>query len=232
MASIGDLPKWASADRRQFLIKLWFVYGNKCLLGHTACPIYSHYIKTEHRIELVARTKKQACQDRDGNPIRDSQGNQLYYPANVLVPVKVETKRISRLYEDRTEPLIDTWKQADIEQRRYEWEAEQRALHYLNEPRLPIAGRFSGISRAIFHDNQPLYYLEALGISGITLEPFAKVRIPSSYMRLYVSLGDTLRGISKNKRRKAIRYGKPLPQSIENSVNSLVYEAVKHYLAH
>ena len=51
-------------------------------------------------------------------------------------------------------------------------------------------------SMDIFHDKQPLYYLEALGISGLKLQPFAKVKIASSYMRLYIDLGNSLRGNS------------------------------------
>ncbi|MDO8717337.1 MAG: hypothetical protein Q7J73_11120, partial [Dehalococcoidales bacterium] len=92
------------------------------------------------------------------------------------------------------------------------------------------AGRFNSISMDIFHDKQPLFYREALGISGLTLTPFAKVRIGSSYMRLYVDLGESLRGTSKNSRRKAIRYGKQLPQSIENRISDRVWQAVRDYL--
>ncbi len=84
----------------------------------------------------------------------------------------------------------------------------------------------------IFHDSQPLYYLEALGIDGLKLTPFARVRLGSSYMRLYVDLGNTLRGTSKNKRRKAIRYGKPLPQEVKAKISQLVGLAVRDYLNH
>jgi len=128
------------------------------------------------------------------------------------------------------EDLIDDWKQADREQRSAEWLAELKALHDLGEQRYPLTGRFNAISKDIFFDKQPLYYIQGLGISGLTFKPFAKVRLPSSYMRLYVDLGETLRGMSKNKKRKAIRYGKPLSESIENAVNRLVGEAVRHYL--
>lgn len=49
---------------------------------------------------------------------------------------------------------------------------------------------------------------------------------------LYVDLGDALKRVSKNKRRKAIRYGKPLPPEAETNVSVLVSKAVKDYLNH
>jgi len=135
-------------------------------------------------------------------------------------------------YEVYIEALIDDWKAEDREQARLDWLAEREAIHSLGERRYPIAGRFNNISMDIFHDKQPLYYLEALGISGLKLQPFAKVKIASSYMRLYIDLGNSLRGISKNKRRKAIRYGKQLPKSIQERIAEQVGLAVRHYLNH
>ncbi len=135
-------------------------------------------------------------------------------------------------YEVYIEALIDDWQAGDREQAKLEWQAERKALHSLGECRLPIRGRFSNIARDIFFGRQPLFYLEALGISGLKLQPFAKVKLASSYLRLYVDLGDSLRGISKNKRRKAIRYGKELPKSIQERIAEKVRLAVKDYLNH
>ena len=42
-------------------------------------------------------------------------------------------------------------------------------------------------------------------MNGLTLKPFAKVKLSSSYEYLYVDLGTSLRAVSKNKKRKAIR---------------------------
>jgi hypothetical protein len=128
--------------------------------------------------------------------------------------------------------LIADWKQADREQRASEWLAELKAIHSLGERTYPLRGQFSAISREIWGDSQPLYYIQDLGMSGITLKPFAKVRLSSSYMRLYVDLGDSLKRVSKCKRRKAIRYGKPLPKQFEEKVTVIVREAVKDYLHH
>ena len=100
----------------------------------------------------------------------------------------------------------------------------------MNEKRLPLRGRFNNISSTIWHENQPIYYLESMGMDCLKLKPFAKVKLSSSYQHLYVDLGDSLRSVSKNRKRKAIRYNKPLPKSANDIVSKLIIEAVKHYL--
>jgi hypothetical protein len=101
----------------------------------------------------------------------------------------------------------------------------------LGERRFPLRGQFSAIAKDIFYPEQPSHYVEGLGISGLTFKPFAKVRIASSYMRLFVDLGDTLKSVPKVKRRKAIRYGKALPPEVERRIEQAVRQAVKHYLS-
>jgi len=128
--------------------------------------------------------------------------------------------------------LIHEWKQADREQRQAEWIATLKAIHSLGERKFPIRGHFSGISRDVWAESQPLYYIQDLGISGLSFKPFAKVRISSSYMSLYIDLDDSLKHVSKNKRRKAVRYGKPLPIHYERKVMEIVREAVKDYMRH
>ncbi len=135
-------------------------------------------------------------------------------------------------YELFIEGLISDWKADDSEARRLEYRLESIRLHSLGEPSQPVRGRFSAISKDIWKSSQPLYYIEGLGISGLTLLPFVRVRLSSSYMRLYVNLGEALRGVSKSKKRKAMRYGKPLPTKIEQAVNELVRRSVSDYLAH
>jgi hypothetical protein len=135
-------------------------------------------------------------------------------------------------YELYIERLIGNWQADDRAQASIDWEAERKAIHSLGERRYPITGRFNNISMDIFHDQQPLYYFEGLGISGLTLQPFARVRLANSYFRLYIDLGDSLRGTSKNKRRKAIRYGKALPEEAKGIIARLVWLAVRDYLNH
>ncbi|MBA7702519.1 hypothetical protein ES703_111288 [subsurface metagenome] len=69
-------------------------------------------------------------------------------------------------------------------------------------------------------------------MSGVQLNPFAKVRISSSFMRLHIDLGNSLREASKNQKRKAIRYGKPLPRYIEERINEIIKNAITHYYNH
>ena len=132
-------------------------------------------------------------------------------------------------YEIFIESLIDDWQADDREQAKLDWQAERKLMHSLHEKNLPIRGRFNNISSEIWHTQQPVYYLESLGMDGLKLKPFAKVKLSSSYQHLYVDLGDSLRGISKNKKRKAIRYNKPLPQQANDTVSQLIMKAVKHY---
>ena len=154
----------------------------------------------------------------------DSGGFCVYGHTNCLIP--------EHHYQVFIEGLIDNWKADDREQANLDWKEEQRALHSLGERRHPIRGRFNNISQDIFHDRQPLFYLEGIGMSGVKLQAFAKVKLSSSWLRLYVDLGDSLKAISKNKRRKAIRYGKPLPKEVEARVTKLVTLAVRDYLNH
>ena len=135
-------------------------------------------------------------------------------------------------FEVYIERVIDDWQAEDREQATLDWLAERKAMHSLGERSFPITGRFNNISMDIFHAQQPLYYMEALGMSGVKLQPFARVKLGSSYMRLYIDLGDSLRGTSKNKRRKAIRYGKELPKSIQERIAEKVSLAVRDYLNH
>jgi hypothetical protein len=133
-------------------------------------------------------------------------------------------------FETKAKELIAHWSRDDRAQRQAEWEAERRQLHSLGERRYPLRGQFSTISQDIFFAEQPQHYLEGLGISGLTFKPFAKVRIASSYMRLFVDLGDALKGVSKTKKRKAIRYGKALPPMVQKRIELLCSLAVRHYL--
>ena len=178
MATTQTLPKWATLDRRNFLVQLFLSSGGFCVYGHKKCLIPEHH----------------------------------YY-----------------LY---SELLIKDWKHLDRELSNALWQAERKALHQLGERSYPVRGQFSAISRDIYAGNQPLYYLEGQAVSGITLTPFVRVRLASSYIRLYVDLGEALRQVSKSQRRKAIRYGKALPKSVERAISSKVLEAVKDYYSH
>ncbi len=134
-------------------------------------------------------------------------------------------------YEVYIEYLIDDWKGDDRSQNQALWQEERRRLHFVSDRRYPLHGQFNAVSRDIFYAEQPVYYLAGLGISGLTFTPFAKIRLSSSYAILYVDLGDTLKRLSKSRRRKAIRYGKPLSYAIQREVANICRKAVRHYLA-
>jgi hypothetical protein len=121
--------------------------------------------------------------------------------------------------------LIADWRADDRARDSELWRAERRAMHSLGERRFPVRGQFSAISKDIFFANQPQFYIEAVGVSGVTLQPFAKVKVSSTYTHLYIDIAECLRTVSKNKRRKTLRYGK-IPDSVVKSVRV----AVQHYL--
>ena len=135
-------------------------------------------------------------------------------------------------YEIFIEGLIADWQADDRAERVARWRQERRHIHSLGERTYPLRGQFSAISKDIYFASQPEYYLLGLSVDGLTFKPFAKVRLASGYVHLYVSLGDILRKVSKSKRRKAIRYGKPLPMAIEAEIARVCNQAVRHYLDH
>jgi len=151
-----------------------------------------------------------------------SRGFCIYGEQNCIIP--------EHHYEVFIESLINDWKADDRETNRVEWKNERKIMHALNEKTLPMRGRFNGVSSDIWHDSQPIYYLESMGMDCLKLKPFAKVKLSSSYQHLYVYLGYSLRNVSKNRKRKAIRYNKPLPQSANDIVSKLIIEAVKDFL--
>ena len=132
-------------------------------------------------------------------------------------------------YQLFIEGLIDDWKSDDRAQRAQSWQAERKALHSLAE-RPYNRGQFNAIGKDIYFANQPRFYIQGIGVNPATFKPFAKVRLASSFVHLYVDLGDTRKPLSKKKRRKAIRYGKGLSGNIENQIYQLCCQAVKDYL--
>ncbi len=128
-------------------------------------------------------------------------------------------------YELFIEGLIRDWVKDDIAERLADWREEQKLLHDLGERRKPIRGRFSTISQDIFFGNQPQYYIIGYGISGLTLKPFVKIRLSSSYLVLYIEL-DKLADVSKSKKRKALRYRKRIAE-IDESIKLAVRDCLK-----
>jgi hypothetical protein len=170
----------------------------------------------------MSQQPKWATPDRQSCLVRlfvRSRGFCVFGHKNCLIP--------EHHYEVFAEVLIKEWVADDRIQRQAEWQAEQRLLHLTNDRRYPLNGQFSGVGKDIFYSSQPQYYLIGLGMSGLTFKPFVKIRLASSYMNLHIDLGDSLRDQSKNKRRKAIRYGK-----VTDTIQARIREAVRHYFDH
>ena len=178
MAIQQTLPKWATLDRKNYLVELFLSSRGFCVYGHKNCLVERHH------------------------------------------------------YSIYSELLISDWQANDRQELNALWLVERKRLHSTGERTRPARGQFSAISRDIYAEAQPLYYLDGQSISGLTFTPFVRVRIASSYIRLYVDLGDILRQVSKSKRRKAIRYGKPLPMSLKKQISQKVLLAVKNYHTH
>ena len=134
-------------------------------------------------------------------------------------------------YDSEVKRIMSYWKLDDREAKQALWEAERKAIHALNEKPYHN-GRFGSVSSVIWHESQPLYYIDGLGMNGLTCKPFVKVKLSSSYTHLYIDLGESLRKVSKHSKRKAIRYGKPLPNQVSEIVSSKANDAVLHYLNH
>lgn len=168
---------------------------------------------------------KWATSDRQDALIRlflDSGGFCVFHHKGCLNP--------EHHYTEFIEALIRDWQLDDRQQASLLWQIERKALHALSQRKLPVSGQFNAVSRDIYADNQPLYYIEGFGLSAITAKPFVKVRLSSTYMRLHINLGDTLKRLSKNKRRKIVRYDKGgLPLEVEKQVNQIIKEAVRDY---
>jgi len=126
------------------------------------------------------------------------------------------------------EGLIQEWIADDRAQSEAVWRMEQCAMHALHECGR-VRGRFNATDREVFFAKQPEYYLDGIGLDCRTFTPFAKIRLASSPQALHVFLGDSLRGLSRNRRHKVIRYGKPLPPQFYVVVDSAAAQAVRHY---
>jgi len=224
------MPKWATNERQAQTLDLWAKYGNRCLLGHTACDDFEHYIYRKPKPLFGIKPKPIKCVDRYGNPILDNNGQPLWTVEYKLIPDWVTNPEVIRLYDLKLAEVIEDWIREDKQAKAYERKAISRMLHLIPEVGA-LRGQFNAISRDIYHESQPIYFIECLGISGLTFKPFAKVRIASSYTRLFVDLQAPLTSVSKNRKRKYIRYGKGLPMGVERQVELSVNKAIAHYLS-
>ncbi len=224
------MAKWITSERQAILVQLWKRYGNKCLLNHTACANLRHYEHTEYKpCSILANPVLAIKRNHDETPVRTAKGQTYFDVVYQLIADRIGTKETLRLYEIKEREIVKDWIADDRAQTLAEYQAEAEARHRVIQRNKPLHGKFSGVSRDIFHDKQPLFYVEALGINGITFKPFAKVRLASSQQVIYVDISETLKPLSKHARRKAVRYNKH-PLELDDSIHSDCKQAVKKYL--
>ena len=232
-------PKWITPARQAELVELFVKSQGFCVYVNKPCQ------GEWERRSLIACTWGNICDSPvpDGEPCRlEPEQGKPKLPCNAIRLNKNRwhcaygeypcSKPHYCHYELFASRLIREWVNDDRAIEQAEWQAERKAIHDLGERRTPIRGQFNGIGKDIFFNNQPSYYLEGLGISGLTFKPFAKVKIANSFMHLHVNLGDALKPVSKSQRRKAIRYGKPLPKTVREKIDDICFSAVRHYHNH
>jgi len=222
--------KWVTPERQRQLALLFSTYGNKCLLGHFCCPEVEHYLEAVPKLVTYSIVKQVACVDKVGNTLRDREGNIAYTQSYGIGHDVVYRERLNTAYDRAVDSIVGDWVREDATARAYLRSIENRRMHSLNETGR-LRGHFNAISRSIYFDNQPMFQVLELGIDSLTFKPFAKVRIASSIVALHVDISEALKPLSKCKKRKAIRYGKPLPNTIAEVVSESASRAVSKYLA-
>ncbi len=140
------------------------------------------------------------------------------------------------LYDDHHYPLfietvIEDLKAEDREERTLLWKLEQEHLHDGTFGR--YGSDFDPVARDVYYQQRPDYYLLGYGESAESKQRIAVIRVPSTYIRLYVNGAEAFQGISisKSKRRKMARYNSGPPAQIWERVDSLCSQAVQAYWA-
>lgn len=118
----------------------------------------------------------------------------------------MEAGLVSRHYDEIRENVIDSWKAEDREREAYEWKLEQRQI--VDGTYGKYGTTFDPVARDVYMAERPEYYLVGLGVSPFTYKRVALVRIPSTFVHLFVEVGEAVQSVSKNAQRKAKRYGK------------------------
>jgi hypothetical protein len=150
---------------------------------------------------LVSTFKEEEGLDKSGNR------------TGVMMTVR-ETKKVAyysepylaRLYNKVSEAAIDSWKAEDRDRRSYEWHLEQQQL--VDGTYGKYGSRFDPVARDVYFQNRPEYYMVGMGVNALTHKRVALIRIPSTFVHLFVDCSDTVQELSKNAKNKWKRYGK------------------------
>ena len=207
-------PQWATPDRLDALAKLQQL---RCSLGEEHCEVVAAFTA--------------AIVDRIGPP----DGNLAWIMRAALITPEV-LANFSPFFDNALPHLgfwlskewVRLWKSDDRQERAIAFRRERRRLHALIEIRK--RGPFDTIAREEYLANRPLWNIKAMGVGAFTFKRMAKVRIPSLGQDIWVSLAGV--GLSKNKKRKLLRYGKgTIPRELEDRTYQIAKEAVSRELA-
>ncbi len=140
------------------------------------------------------------------------------------------------LYDEHHYPLfmetvIEDWKAEDREERALLWKLEQEHLHDGTFGRW--GSDFDPVARDVYYQERPKYYMLGFGVSAESKQRIAVIRVPSTYIRLYVNLAVAFQGvsISRNKKRKMARYNAGPPAIVSERIDTLCSQAVDAYWA-
>jgi hypothetical protein len=125
------------------------------------------------------------------------------------------------------EGIIDSWKAEDRERRAYEWKLEQQQI--IDGTYGKYGTTFDPVARDVFVNSRPEYYLVALGVNPFTCQRVALVRIPSTFVHLFVDVGGAVQEVSKNARRKAFRHGKIRNAALMARIDEYCQAAVRDW---
>jgi hypothetical protein len=242
-----DTPAWLTKSRKLALFDIQVNLPSNCLQGHYLCPIAEHYYNYTQRFYTIGQEHNEPIVNEDihtkpidnGNVVlrdwnkykTDADNNTLYIrvveSVKAIDTIPVVTKLDDYLIDKAVKYWGDDYRLEQLEQ----WHNERRELHKLNEKSFPLRGRFNNISSVIFHESQPLYYIHSMGIDAIHKLPFALIRLASSNDTIMVTLEDVnFKGLSRNAKRKMIKYSKPMSVSIREQIEQKARLAVKEYL--
>ena len=134
-------------------------------------------------------------------------------------------------YRKMSEGAIDAWKADDREERSQLRKLEAEHIHDGTYGRW--GSDFDPVTRDVYYQERPTYYMMGFGVSAESKQRIAVIRVPSTYIRLYVNVAPAFQdvSISRNKRRKMARYQSGPPAPVWERIDTLCSQAVQEYWA-
>ena len=134
-------------------------------------------------------------------------------------------------YRKMSEGAIDAWKADDRDERSQLRKLESEHLHDGTYGRW--GSDFDPVTRDVYYQERPTYYMMGFGVSAESKQRIAVIRVPSTYIRLYVNVAPAFQdiSISRNKRRKMARYQSGPPAPVWERIDTLCSQAVQEFWA-